>query len=272
MTPSEELAELTSAVSTNLRRLAEKFGSIAELCRVSGVNRQQMNKYLTGENLPSLPVLMKLCAVLKVDIDHVVTDRSGVHAENLPVADFLLAVECNREATAVGHYLEITKSEIVEDGYLVAMSQVLESKGARRYKRRNKVTYILRDDTIWNYAGFVHSGRDCTMITYANTYQGERFGLDMLKNYGCYFLRKANHFSNDLIGVKSAVTAEEPGMPFAAPVYFRYLGTEIDEAAIWAKCRITPRAELDPELIAVTEALRTRVRRMPDDEVIKIGL
>ncbi|MFV0474662.1 MAG: helix-turn-helix domain-containing protein [Pikeienuella sp.] len=272
MKASEELAALTSAVSTNLRELAAEFGSISRLCREGGINRQQLNKYLSGENLPSLPVLAKLCAALGVGLDRVVSAGGGLQPEEMPIEQLLRAVECNRDSVEPGYYLEITRAEAVEDSYLIAISDISDDGGARRYRRRNKVTCMLRSETIWNYAGFVHTGRDCAMITYANIYEGEEYVSDMFMNYGSYFLRRANHFSADLIGMKAAVSAEEPGMPFAAPVYFRYLGEEIDHDLVWARCRTTPRHELDDDILEVLDALRARVRRVPVDEVIKIGL
>ena len=45
----------------NLRLQCEKFGSIAEVCRGTSLNRQQFNKYLRGENLPSVRIRRRLC-------------------------------------------------------------------------------------------------------------------------------------------------------------------------------------------------------------------
>jgi transcriptional regulator with XRE-family HTH domain len=46
--------------ANNLRRLTEKKGAIAQVCRDLGMNRQQFNKYLSGTTLPSPQTLQKL--------------------------------------------------------------------------------------------------------------------------------------------------------------------------------------------------------------------
>jgi transcriptional regulator with XRE-family HTH domain len=48
----------------NLRRQTERFASIAELCRLTGINRPQFNRYLSGQNLPNPRTMARLCAVL----------------------------------------------------------------------------------------------------------------------------------------------------------------------------------------------------------------
>jgi transcriptional regulator with XRE-family HTH domain len=41
-----------------------RFESIAEFCRISSINRQQFNRYLSGQNLPKPRSLKKICATL----------------------------------------------------------------------------------------------------------------------------------------------------------------------------------------------------------------
>lgn len=42
-----------AAFSANLRQLCEQQGSISQICRKIGINRQQFNKYLAGRHMPS---------------------------------------------------------------------------------------------------------------------------------------------------------------------------------------------------------------------------
>ncbi|WP_264211269.1 helix-turn-helix transcriptional regulator [Leisingera thetidis] len=44
---------MTADFSSNLRRLCADTGSIAQVCREIGINRQQFNRYLNGHGLPS---------------------------------------------------------------------------------------------------------------------------------------------------------------------------------------------------------------------------
>jgi transcriptional regulator with XRE-family HTH domain len=50
----------------NLRRKSAEFGTIADLCRGIGVNRQQYNKYLAGTAIPNAITLRKICQFLNI--------------------------------------------------------------------------------------------------------------------------------------------------------------------------------------------------------------
>ena len=51
----------------NLRDECLRFESIAEVCRRSGINRQQFNKYLSGSTIPNARTLQKLCNFLNIE-------------------------------------------------------------------------------------------------------------------------------------------------------------------------------------------------------------
>ena len=53
----------------NLRQLINSGGSISEACRDLDINRQQMAKYLSGESLPSVPLLIKIANHYGVSAD-----------------------------------------------------------------------------------------------------------------------------------------------------------------------------------------------------------
>lgn len=52
--------------SQELRRQCAQRGSIAQLCKSTGINRQQFNKYLAGQIIPSVRNLRKICQYLGV--------------------------------------------------------------------------------------------------------------------------------------------------------------------------------------------------------------
>ncbi len=53
----------------NLRRECLRFGSIAKVCRGIGLNRQQFNKYLRGDNIPHARTRRKICEYLNIPED-----------------------------------------------------------------------------------------------------------------------------------------------------------------------------------------------------------
>ncbi|WP_420006367.1 helix-turn-helix transcriptional regulator [Arenibacterium sp. LLYu02] len=53
MTSEPQTDPRLEAFAANLKRLCEEHGSISQICRKIGINRQQFNKYLAGRHLPS---------------------------------------------------------------------------------------------------------------------------------------------------------------------------------------------------------------------------
>lgn len=65
----------------NLRIQCEKYGSIAEVCRGTSLNRQQFNKYLRGENLPSVRTRRRLCEFFNIPEDEMFAPPEGLKPE-----------------------------------------------------------------------------------------------------------------------------------------------------------------------------------------------
>ena len=57
---------LYSVFAGNLRRKCADFGTIADVCRGVGINRQQFNKYLAGNSIPNALTLRKICTFLNI--------------------------------------------------------------------------------------------------------------------------------------------------------------------------------------------------------------
>ncbi len=60
-------AELRKMFGANLRRLAQQYPSVSELCRQLGINRTQFNRYLGGESFPRPDILDRICNFFDVD-------------------------------------------------------------------------------------------------------------------------------------------------------------------------------------------------------------
>ncbi len=65
----------------NLRIQCEKFGSIAEVCRGTALNRQQFNKYLRGENLPNARIRRRLCEFFNIPEEEMFESPDGFKPE-----------------------------------------------------------------------------------------------------------------------------------------------------------------------------------------------
>ena len=62
---------MTEDFRKNLRFLCGMYKSVAEVCRRIDINRQQFNKYLGGQAVPSSYNLRKICTFFGVDEDKI---------------------------------------------------------------------------------------------------------------------------------------------------------------------------------------------------------
>lgn len=65
--PSRSPAELRNMFGANLRVLSRNYASISDLSRRLGINRTQLNRYLSGESFPRPDVLDRICSFFDVD-------------------------------------------------------------------------------------------------------------------------------------------------------------------------------------------------------------
>lgn len=63
-----------------LRRHCARKGSIGQLCKATGINRQQFNKYLAGQMLPGARTMRKICSYLGVSEEHLMSGGQAVTA------------------------------------------------------------------------------------------------------------------------------------------------------------------------------------------------
>lgn len=62
----DQVTASSGIFARNLRRICAETASIAEICRDTGINRQQFNKYLSGKSTPSTRTLRKICERLDI--------------------------------------------------------------------------------------------------------------------------------------------------------------------------------------------------------------
>ncbi|PZF77791.1 hypothetical protein DK847_05005 [Aestuariivirga litoralis] len=59
-----------------LRHHCARKGTIAQLCKATGINRQQFNKYLAGQILPGARTMRKICAYLGVTEEQLLSGKT----------------------------------------------------------------------------------------------------------------------------------------------------------------------------------------------------
>lgn len=63
-----------------LRVHCARKGTIAQLCKATGINRQQFNKYLAGQMLPGARTMRKICSYLGVSEEQLMSGRASVES------------------------------------------------------------------------------------------------------------------------------------------------------------------------------------------------
>jgi|GEM_PF-3124105 len=77
---------LRATFAVNLRAQCAKFPSIAHVCRGTGINRQQFNKYLAGEYLPNPKTRKTLCEFLGISQAQMFDEHSEFTAPEVPLS------------------------------------------------------------------------------------------------------------------------------------------------------------------------------------------
>lgn len=94
----------TENFQTNLRLLCERQRSISEVCRKIGINRQQFNKYLSGQHMPSSKNVRVIANYFGLSPDVLFADQSQFHA--LVDGNFYDVLESLRSAPQVVRFLD----------------------------------------------------------------------------------------------------------------------------------------------------------------------
>ena len=217
MTSSNDAREMKENFRRNVRKHCSAPGSIARICRKAGINRQQFNKYLNGHSLPSLLTAQTIANALGVRIGDLLAGE-GDHRRQRHSFDALShsLVSSKMNIFTPGYYLEINRSEVVHNYVLISLSSVIFENGNMRYRRKSPIQNINGSSMLWSYDGVAYNTSNCGNIFYINS--------TIRLYFGAYLLEAASLYNKDLVGIKLASSSNPRGTPFAAPIYFIYLG------------------------------------------------
>jgi len=73
--------------AAKLRELSSKYPSISYICRCIGMNRQQFNKYISGQCIPSPRNLDKICKFFKITPEDMFAKHVTTQAQSAPHHD-----------------------------------------------------------------------------------------------------------------------------------------------------------------------------------------
>ncbi|WP_206338486.1 helix-turn-helix domain-containing protein [Antarcticimicrobium sediminis] len=134
--PSRSPPDVRNMFGTNLKVLSRAYPSVSDLSRRLGINRTQLNRYLSGESFPRPDVLDRICTFFDVDarilLEPVETLTRTTQVLNSPyLADFMgaAAVRVPEESFPSGFYRFSRRSFIDESQFSVGLIHVLRNDG-----------------------------------------------------------------------------------------------------------------------------------------------
>lgn len=170
-------------IAANLRALCGERGSIAQVCREVGINRQQFSRYLTGEAVPNKTNLAKICRYFAISD----SDLFGTPLEDHSAAD--IANPFRRSAAEWRRTVEViskARPASIEDGaYYVYYG--LTEEGAEIAR---SVMYIKSDGNLKTFRRITNISE--LKPTTWHYYRGDHKGIILEMRHWLYFLAIAN--------------------------------------------------------------------------------
>jgi transcriptional regulator with XRE-family HTH domain len=249
----------------NLLTLCKSYRSISEVCRLTGVNRQQFGRYLNGTYRPSRHNLWLIC------------DALGVQESDLmlPAADFktlfdskALGVHRSKGASWLRKYPEIpvTSSDPSLRKYLGwyhsysysfgwpnwvirSLVSVHEHQGRVVSKRIERVRDpIYGERFVYKFDGTVSLNSERLFIIEKDSLLNSGFTLKVL------FCTHRSHV-NFLMGLVTGTSMRTDNIPTSARVMLEYLGRTVDAKAELRKCGmfIPSRHNINPKILSAID-------------------
>lgn len=238
-------------IAANLRALCAERGSIAQCCREAGINRQQFNRYITGEAIPNRANLQKICGYFGTSETKLFQAR-GEAAEQDPVSALITAKDYN-PGKIIDNLNKAPLASIHDGSYLVY------------YKMSAPEAAIARSVMFVRTDGLQKSFRRITNITAHGSakwryFQGDHKGIVLERRHWLNFVGIAEEGSDEpsLITVQRVEvipplyvgTALVYGIagPLALAVVLEPLDADITPRQALRRCKIISKdsAELNP--------------------------
>lgn len=241
-------------IPQNLRLLCSYARSVSEVCRRSGINRQQFNRYLTGESRPSLKTVRRLCDFFGLD-DHelflgqgefrqlikVRPVRPGANRD--PTREFLDALQPRvdghiRDAYKyLGFYFSYFRSSRHPEFIYRNLVQIREDDGALVSKQVNRLSGDNVGLPHWlRFTGIVYGAGDRIVVTEREPRAGNSIWHTVL------FTTDYDRPSH-LVGLLLGVTPEVAHQIICYRTIWEYLGPSVQLKECLRRCGRLPATE-----------------------------
>ena len=235
--------------TANLRFLCGHYKSVAEVCRRLEINRQQFNKYLSGQSSPSPYNLRKICEFFGVDEGEIHEPHDTflqIFAKSSPSADGRTATGRLTPAffpdstTELRKYLGYYHAYVVtpsRPGYILkSITRLFEKDGAIKTKTFEVIDVISEkylSSFLNKYNGFCFIS---SQILYLVEYEYlNRRGYIYTALYPSY-RNPVGHLNGLVLGISGGNFR----MPYSSQIVFEYLGETTDLRSAINNCGFLP--------------------------------
>ena len=236
----------TRDFSQNLRLLCGYYKSVATVCRSLAINRQQFNKYLGAQAMPSTFTLRKICAFFGVDEEEIFSEHEAFRAllnrqrtprepDNAVPADFFPG-SVQALSKYQGYYFVYLMSPSAPGEVIKSITRLTRSGNriiSKTYERIRLGDDQQKSFGINKYRGFCFASSDLIYIV-EHEYLSSR-GYIWSALYPSY--RSRFRFLNGLV---MGVSGDNFRRPFGAQVVFEHLGESIDLRTALSSCSCFP--------------------------------
>ncbi len=253
------------AIAENLQRLCSRYDSVSDVSRRLGINRQQLNKYLSGASHPSLRNLRRITDFFGVDEFEILLPPEEFAAKVLPrrpniaaPSAFVPAVQSPSPAESqallapyCGFYHVYFHTPVWSNHIVRALVQVYQTDGrtaTRTIERLREAATRGQTGPVQKFRGTLTHVVDRLCLLEYETLIEELASMTVLYPSHRNALRL-------LTGVMVGVASGGSRQPFASRVVYEFIGRTIDARAALRKCAL-----FAPDDDAVPEAIRSRIR------------
>lgn len=242
-------------LSRNLSYLCSLYPSIAEVCRQLDINRQQFNKYLSGQSRPSRYNMRQICDFFGVTESEILLDYDRfvelVSLRRRPFASKSLErplshLEALYQQSGsldryVGYYFRYFYSFGHPGCIIKSLAAITEEDGRYFWKNMEVMrgAVVGGSTTVSKYVGACFLLSDRIFIIEYET---------LLKNFITQLTLYPSHHTriDRLLGIQTGGPAKRGRKPGASKVLLQYLGRQIDLRRALAASGIYPASEIEP--------------------------
>jgi len=228
--------------ASNLREACSTRPSISQICRDIGVNRQQFNRYINGQALPSAHNRLRIARLFSIEPEDFELPREAFRRRLAPSArrtapgGAVLLDAYPGDMRVLQRYLGFYQTYHLSmswPGQVVCACAHLKEKDGRvvvttRERISDKATGV---DLRSRYVGLAAYQRNRLFLTERTCGEHTTFGQTILLPFEI-------HQRLYLRGITMGVSWRKENMPYSSRTIWRYFGHDVDRRALVSRCGV----------------------------------